>query len=292
MVSTAPNTAPKLTSSFTPPPSKFRSLISPDPASEFPSEIGRYALYLHLGCPWAHRTNIVYHLKHLQPIVALSVVSIHRDGTNGWSYDGTSGSDTTDLVEGFKNFKELYEKADPEYKGGYSVQVLWDQKKKTIVNNDSFLTPKLREVNKPGGGLRPEGLKSEIDELGGTIEADFNWGTYKCGIAQSQADYDEAMKRLFGRLDELEKRLGDSKYLLGDHITEPDIRLFTTAKQIRFDYPNLHRWLRQLYYEVEEEARGAFKSTTRFEIVRYAISAMRMKLVPWGPAVAIMPLEA
>jgi putative glutathione S-transferase len=37
---------------------------------------------------------------------------------------------------------------------------------------------------------------------------------------------------------------------------------------IRYDYPNLHRWLRELYYEVDDEARGAFNSTTHFEIVR------------------------
>lgn len=131
----------------------------------------------------------------------------------------------------------MYEKADPDYKGGYSVPVLWDRKKKTIVNNDSvgiirifftafdeFLAPELREVNKPRGGLLPKDLLKDIDDLGSKIESDYNWGTYKCGMAQSQADYDEAMKRLFGRLDELEKMLANSKYLLGEHITEPDIR--------------------------------------------------------------------
>jgi glutathionyl-hydroquinone reductase len=40
-------------------------------------------------------------------------------------------------------------------------------------------------------------------------------------------------------------------------------------KQIRYDYPNLHRWLRELYYEVDEEAKGAFKSTTHFDIVSW-----------------------
>jgi putative glutathione S-transferase len=195
------------------------------------------ALYIHLGCPWAHRTLITYKLKKLEPLVALSIVSIHRDGTNGWSYDGTSGSDATDPVEGFKNFKEIYLKADPDYKGSYSVPLLWDTKKKTIVSNDSvgiirmlfsvfdaFLVPELREVNKPGGGLYPDNLKKEIEELGNEVESNYNWGTYKCGMAQSQEDYDQAMKLLFGTLDNLEDRLGKTKYLLGDHITETDIR--------------------------------------------------------------------
>jgi glutathionyl-hydroquinone reductase len=40
-------------------------------------------------------------------------------------------------------------------------------------------------------------------------------------------------------------------------------------KQVRYDYPNLHRWLRQLYWEADKEAKGAFKSTTHFDIVSY-----------------------
>ncbi|EPE31180.1 Glutathione S-transferase (GST), C-terminal [Glarea lozoyensis ATCC 20868] len=313
---------PKLTSSFTPPVSRFQSQISPDPSAEFCSEIGRYALYIHLGCPWAHRTNIVYRLKQLQEIVDLSVVSIHRGGTNGWTYDSTGGSETIDHVEGFHNFREMYEKADPEYEGSYSVPVLWDRKSKTIVNNDSvqimrilsysfdeFLAPEMREINKPAGGLRPVSLAGEIDHLGDSIESDVNWGTYKCGMAQTQEDYDLAMELLFVKFEELEGRLEDRKYLFGDHITETDIRLFPTVirfdmayytifncnwKQIRHDYPNLHRWLRHIYYEVDCETKDAFRSTTHFEIFMegYALSAMRMKLVPWGPAVPIMPLDA
>ncbi|TVY80398.1 Glutathionyl-hydroquinone reductase [Lachnellula suecica] len=227
---------PQLPTSFAPPTPRFSSAISPDPGSEFLAEPDRYALYIHLGCPWAHRANIVYNLKRLQPLLALSVVSIHRDQSKSWTYDGSSGSDATDQVEGVKNMKELYQKADPAYTGYFSIPLIWDRKKKTIVNSDSgeiiemlyssfdaFLSPELREVNKPGGGLYPEVLRSQIDILSNEIHLDFNWGTYKCGFAPSPADYDASMKRLFGRLDEIEKLLGHSKFLLGNHITQPDI---------------------------------------------------------------------
>lgn len=153
-----------------------------------------------------------------------------------WTYDGTSGSDKNDLVEGFKNMRELYEKADPEGMNFPSIPLIWDRKKKTIVSNDSgaivtmlssafddFLSPEFREVNKPGGGLRPENLKEQVDKLNNDIDLNISWGTYKCGFAPSQADYDESMKRLFGTLDEVEKKLGHSKYLLGNHLTESDI---------------------------------------------------------------------
>lgn len=43
-------------------------------------------------------------------------------------------------------------------------------------------------------------------------------------MAGSQADYDDSMKRLFGLLGELDERLGGSRFLFGDHITETDIR--------------------------------------------------------------------
>ena len=173
----------------------------------------------------------------MQPIVQLIIVSIHRDGDSGWGFDGTSGSDPIDPLYGFKNFLQLYEKAKPDYKGRYSVPVLWDKKKETIVNNnsgdiarmlssafDAFLPEQLRDVNKPGGGLLPEDLKEHIDELNDRINDEINWGTYKCGlIAQTQEDYDAAMKSLFGRFDAFEEALGKYRYLLGDHITEPDI---------------------------------------------------------------------
>lgn len=38
-------------------------------------------------------------------------------------------------------------------------------------------------------------------------------------------------------------------------------------KQIRYDYPHLHRWLRYLYWEVDDETKGAFKHTTHLDIV-------------------------
>ena len=32
--------------------SQFRDWVIADPQAEFPAEIGRYVLYLNLGCPW------------------------------------------------------------------------------------------------------------------------------------------------------------------------------------------------------------------------------------------------
>ena len=93
-----------------------------------------------------------------------------------------------------------------------------------ISSFDSYLAPELREVNKPDGGLLPGSLKGEIDKLNSWVQEDISLGTYKCGFAQTQEHYDDAMKHLYEKLDMLEMRLGRSKYLFGDHITEADIR--------------------------------------------------------------------
>ena len=62
---------------------------------------------------------------------------------------------------------------------------------------------------------------------------DVNNGVYKCGFAGEQASYERAYAALFDRLDELSRRLETQRYLVGDTITEADVRLWTTLA--RFD---------------------------------------------------------
>ena len=62
---------------------------------------------------------------------------------------------------------------------------------------------------------------------------DVNNGVYRCGFAGSQRAYDRAYVRLFERLDWLSDRLARQRFLVGDTITEADVRLFTTL--VRFD---------------------------------------------------------
>jgi putative glutathione S-transferase len=110
-------------------PSVFRSSISSNPKAEFPAETDRYALYIHIGCPWAHRTNITRTLKGLEDIIQLIVfdLSLVNDG-KGWGMSGKPGFEKEPLY-GFTNIRQLYEKANPEYQGRYTVPCLWDKKK-------------------------------------------------------------------------------------------------------------------------------------------------------------------
>jgi putative glutathione S-transferase len=113
--------------SFKRKPSAFRSTISSSPDSPFPAEKNRYALYIHIGCPWAHRTNIVRSLKGLQDVIQLIVfdTSLIHEG-KGWGMSGKPGFEKEPLY-GFTNIRQLYEKADPGYEGRYLVPALWDK---------------------------------------------------------------------------------------------------------------------------------------------------------------------
>ncbi len=81
--------------------------------------------------------------------------------------------------------------------------------------------------------MYPEALRDEIDEVNGSVFADINNGVYRCGFAGTQEAYDKAYTRLFRRLDWVTERLTRQRYLVGDTITEADVRLFTTLA--RFD---------------------------------------------------------
>lgn len=253
----------------------FRNWITadgtPGPTGEggFPAEAGRYHLYVSYACPWAHRTLIMRKLKKLDDVVSVSVVDPFM-GEEGWVFADhaarRSEGATEDTVLGKQRLYEVYTQADPAYSGRVTVPVLWDRKRGTIVNNESaeiirMFNAALSAFTDDRRDYYPPALRAEIDALNARVYDAVNNGVYKAGFATKQAAYEEAVRALFAMLDELEERLSGRSWLMGETITEADIRLFTTL--IRFDavyvghfkcnirriadYPNLSRFLKSLY---------------------------------------------
>jgi putative glutathione S-transferase len=250
--------------------SQFRNWVtadgSPGPTGEggFPAEAGRYHLYVSYACPWAHRTLIFRKLKSLEDLIGFSVV--HPDMEQpGWKFADFPGA-TPDTVNGFDFMHQLYTLAQPDYSGIVTVPVLWDKKRRTIVNNES--SEIIRMLNSAFNALTgntedyyPQALRAEIDEINQPIYDNINNGVYKCGFATTQKAYEKAFDALFNALDDVEQRLSRQRYLLGGRLTEADWRLFPTL--VRFDpvyvghfkcnlrriadYPNLSNYVRDLY---------------------------------------------
>jgi glutathionyl-hydroquinone reductase len=250
--------------------SAFRNFVtadgSPGPSGTggFEAEAGRYHLYVSLACPWAHRTLIMRALKGLQDKISLSVVNwLMRE--HGWTFADGPGV-VADDINHAQFLHQVYTAADPHYSGRVTVPVLWDKKRRTIVNNESseiirMLNAAFDGVGAKAGDYYPQALRGEIDAINARVYDTLNNGVYKAGFATTQAAYEEAIAPLFATLDWLEQRLATRRFLLGDEMTEADIRLFTTL--IRFDvvyvghfkcnirriadYPHLWAYTRDLY---------------------------------------------
>jgi len=255
---------------FLRPPTTYRNFVtadgSPGPTGEggFPAEAGRYHLYVSLACPWAHRTLIFRKLKKLEDVISLSVVEPVL-GKLGWEF-GTGPGATLDTVNGKSTLAEIYLLTNSRYSGRVTVPVLWDKKRRTIVNNES--SEIIRMLNSAFDAFTdvhtdyyPAELRAEIDRINDIVYPNVNNGVYRAGFATTQAAYEEAARALFATLDQLEERLSRQRYLVGRQVTEADWRLFTTL--VRFDavyyshfkcnlrritdYPNLWNYLRDLY---------------------------------------------
>jgi len=251
--------------------SSFRSWVTadgaPGPTGEggFPAEPGRYHLYVSYACPWAHRTLIVRALKGLEDGIRVSVVHPVMP-PESWTFRDDYPGATGDRVEGFKTLGELYRQVEPGFSGLVTVPVLYDTRRRTIVNNES--SEIIRMLNRAfdawGRGdldLYPEPLRAEIDAINAEVYEKVNNGVYRAGFATTQAAYEAAFDALFEMLDALEARLARQRYLTGIRPTEADWRLFTTL--VRFDavyyghfkcnrrrlidYPSLWAYTRELY---------------------------------------------
>lgn len=230
----------------------------------FAAEAGRYHLYVSLACPWAHRTLILRKLKGLESLIDVSVVSWLML-ENGWTFDKHFGS-TGDKLDHFNFMHQRYTADTADYTGRVTVPVLWDKQQNRIVNNESaeiirMFNGAFDDLTGNDLDFYPAPLRGEIDALNERIYPAVNNGVYRAGFATSQSAYEEAFDGLFAELDRLEQLLDANRYLVGEYLTEADIRLFTTL--IRFDavyhghfkcnlrriadYPNLSNWLREIY---------------------------------------------
>ncbi|GGA71649.1 glutathione-dependent reductase [Neiella marina] len=267
----------------------------------FKAESGRYHLYVSLACPWAHRTLIFRAIKGLQQHISVSVVSPDMLD-NGWTFDTTSYSSGDPLFES-QFLHQIYTRNKPTYTGRVTVPVLWDKQQNRIVSNESseiirMLNNAFDDITGDQQDFYPEELRTEIDQVNEFVYDNINNGVYKAGFATSQQAYSEAYTSLFDALDKLEARLGASRFLVGDKITEADWRLFTTL--IRFDsvyvghfkcnkqtieqYQNLSAYLRELY-----QSPGVAETVDFFHIKRHYYFSHTMinptQVVPEGPQI-------
>ena len=230
------------------------------------AEAGRYHLYVSLACPWAHRTVIVRKLKGLEDVIGLTVLDPVRD-ERGWAFREGDGF-SADPINGFKFLGEAYLASQPNYRGRYTVPVLWDKQAKRIVNNSEddicrMFDGAFAPLGNGSATLFPPGLEAEHTKVAADIYAHINNGVYRAGFATQQKVYERGCRDVFAALDRYDERLAARRFLFGARPVEADWRLFCTL--VRFDavyhghfkcnlrrivdYPALSGYLRDLYQQ-------------------------------------------
>lgn len=299
------------TGNFERTPTSFHESVSRDPEAMYPAVSGRYVVYVSLACPWANRVLAVRALKGLEDVVDVVYVRpewgpVDPSGTESWVFENTTidGRSTADHHYGLPHLRALYELNDPDYAGRYTVPVFWDKITRKIVNNESseiirFLNDEFQALaTHPEVNLAPKALLPSIDEVNEWIYPSINNGVYRCGFATTQEAYDVAFEALFSSIDRLEAFLQDKRFLVGEQLTEADIRLFVTL--IRFDpvyvghfkcnkrnlssYKNIWLYTRRLY------ANQAIKETVSMTHIKRHYygshpSINPHRIVPAGPSI-------
>lgn len=267
--------------------------ITSDGSSPWPVEPGRYRLIVARACPWANRAVIVRRLLGLEDAISLGIAGPLHD-ERSWRFH--LDPDNRDPVLGIEWLGEAYRKADPNFSGGITVPAMVEiSSGKVVTNGFQQLTldfsTQWKAYHRPGApDLYPEHLRAEIDEVMAGIYTEVNNGVYRCGFATTQEAYEEAYDRLFTHLDLLSERLAHQRYLVGDTITEADIRLWVTL--VRFDavYHGHFKCNRQKLTEMPvlwEYARDLFQTpgfgdTIDFEQIKQHYYGVHRQINPTG----------
>ncbi|MGX1273814.1 glutathione S-transferase family protein [Streptomyces phaeoluteigriseus] len=216
--------------------SHFADRITADGRDGLPVAAGRYRLVVSRACPWASRAVISRRLLGLEDALSMAIADPVQDDRS-WRF--TLDPDGRDPVLGIRFLAEAYDRREKDYPGGVSVPAIVDVTDGKLVTNDYQritldLATEWSALHRDGApDLYPEPLRDEIDAVMAEVYEDVNNGVYRTGFAAGQDEYEEACAAVFRRLELLASRLAGQRYLVGDTITEADIRLFTTL--VRFD---------------------------------------------------------
>ncbi len=210
--------------------------IVADGSGKWQVEADKYRLVVAHACPWANRSLITAKLLGLDKVISIGMTGPLHDASS-WKFH--LDPDEKDPVLGIHKLQEAFFNRYPDYPKGITVPAIVDIESVSVVTNNFLdierdFSTEWKEFHSPDApDLWPEEHLDEIEELTELIFHDVNNGVYKCGFASEQAPYEDAYEKLFSRLDWLEERLSKQRYLVGDSITQVDIRLWTTL--VRFD---------------------------------------------------------
>jgi putative glutathione S-transferase len=269
----------------------------------WPVEPGRYRLIAAKACPWATRSLIVRQLLGLEDVIGVGLPGPTHDARS-WTFD--LDPDGVDPVLGIHFLRDAYEARFPDYPLGITVPAMVEIETGEVVTNDfPWITHDFffewREYHREGApDLWPEHQREEMEAVMQRIYTEVNNGVYRCGFAGSQEAYDAAYDRLWAAMDWLEARLADRRYLMGESITEADVRLFTTLarfdpvyhghfkcnRQKLTELPHLWGYARDLY-----QSFPAFADNTDFDQIKahyYVVHSdiNPSQIVPKGPDLA------
>ncbi|KAL7540377.1 hypothetical protein ACHAXR_010055, partial [Thalassiosira sp. AJA248-18] len=219
----------------------------------------QYKLFLGNPCPWCHRVKAAIVLLDLEDDIPVTMLidDAEKASKGGWILPDPSANDikfsiaeelTKGDLAGVYNYcyRDILEEGE-RYKGRCTAPLLVDVQSGKIVTNESneimiLLNDYVRRKREqqPDGGngsvvdLRPIGMEDELEKATKRW-FDLLWnGAYRCGFSTSQIAYDEAAADVLKGLDEMNEHLATNSYLVGDSVTEVDLKNF--AWVTRHDY--------------------------------------------------------
>lgn len=249
---------------------------------ELPIEPNRYRLVWGRFCPWATPVAILIDLMGLDKVISKAAIYDlrHAGIDDDWFFG--AGDHDQDPVLKTSRLSENYRKTDPDFNERPTIPALVDVTTGKVVSTSSDelmneLSTAWQAYFAPDApDIFPNDQSEAILEMNHFIVDDLTAIPGQISSVTSQAAYEKLYQQYFDRLDWLEGRLSNNRFLLGDKLTQPDIRLFVDLvrfdvvfyfkdklnKQRLDDYPNLWRYARDCYQI------PAFRNNTDFQAIK------------------------